>query len=1539
METIKGSILKVVFHSEESGFKVLKVKISSGPIFTAVGEFGPEIIPGTVATFHGDFKTHTKYGSNFKVASYNVSFNAEKLKSIQLFIDHIAPNIGPERAELLVSYFGENIVDILDNSPERLTDVPGIGKISAHSLKEAWEKNRELWGQKQQEYSLRVFLNNLGIRERRIKKILNYFGGSFVAEEAIKKDPYKLTEIESFGFTTADFIARKLGFSENDPMRLRAYTLYCLNTLCSSYGHLYLTREEIVHEINKYARESGTKFIDKISITIDDIEESITNLKENSLIIDDEETIYSKNSFISESASARKISAILEKPSDLILLTRDFVDTHIAKFEEQHSIQLSEKQKEALHYFAEKKVFVITGGPGTGKCLGFNTPILMYDGTIKMVQNIKKGDILMGDDSTPREVLSTCKGRENLYQVIPKKGDSYTINESHILSLKESGGERFVKGRIVDIPLLDYLKLSGKKKHHLKGYRVPASFPEKDLPIDPYLIGYWLGNGSSDYTKISTIYSEVVSEIDEIVTSFNMSMKKIPGDNVDYILSSDRSGVFGLDKKHPNILLNILKDYNLINNKHIPYIYKCNSRENQLRILAGILDADGFYGTGYYEITLKVKKLIDDIVYLCRSLGFAAYSKPVTKKYRCFRKNKHYEEEGLYYRVYISGHVDNIPCIIPHKKAKSRKQKKDVLVTGIKVKPIGEGDYYGFELTGNGRFLLGDFTVTHNTETLKVIVDLALKLQLNLTCMTPTGISAKKMAETINYEAYTIHRRLGFRGNTWIHGEDNKFFTDVVILDEASMVDQETFYRLLSALENRIHIIFVGDDNQLPSVSAGNVLRELINCGKIPVIRLEQIFRQDEASDIIKAAHRIKNGDTNLDMFKSDPKADVFFIRENDPVIIEDYLIKLATKFKDERRLFQIITARNEGPLSVNQLNNSLQNVLNSGPEKEIALKTFKIKKGDRIIVIKNDYEIGVYNGEIGKVLNIESNFIKLQIDDRIVNVSKEEASEKLKLAYSITIHRCVPKETFITSSCGLKKIGVMKEGDSVHITSQEQQKIIWHGETGKKDIVRIQTKRGYTVESSINHKFLVANKEEEFLEEALNIRLGDYACINRDEIKGKKIELLNKNIRGFGQTPRTPLILPKYLNEDISWLLGALIGNGSYRDRIDGTVDISNPENLELLSEFNKIISSIGLNPRPHDRKSKSYSSYVCSKNFRRWLYSIGYGYVTAENKDLPDIIFEADIPNKLSFIAGLLDTDGSVDRSNLIRYVTVSEKIAHKLQLLLLSCGIISSVTYSDPKAKNEKRKYYISISKNKSNMFNLRCHKKRNRLKDRKKIRSYYEAIPYGKKYVTQFLDLFDPKKTQGKKGQGLSSNKKIYSMLSNIKHGHNKLTYDMLERMIDILKKEKKPIPEKFTETLLKHTFFDEIISVTFSGKKETCDMEIKKAHLYIANGFICHNSQGQEYPYIILPFINQFGRNLLQRNLLYTAITRAKHKVIVIGHGSALEKAINNSSVYKRNTKLGERIKKCLQREKNYSFSEQLEEQVSSLTQTPEKEPF
>lgn len=379
---------------------------------------------------------------------------------------------------------------------------------------------------------------------------------------------------------------------------------------------------------------------------------------------------------------------------------------------------------------------------GSGKCHAKDTPILMYDGTIKMVQDIKVGDLLMGDDSTPRTVLSLASGYDEMYDVIPVKGDKYTVNSEHILCLKptplgiqklkkyetyavryyRSNGKQTTKtfkteaeakafsdgihinNPILEIPVKDYIKLSKASKSNLKGYRVGVEIPEQPLPIDPQLFGIWLGDGGSRDPKITTADPEILEFVRSKIEP--MGLKLHHEGKYDYRISTD-----GQAKAGSNPFYTFMKKYNLVNNKHIPHVFLANSRENRLKLLAGLIDTDGHLSNGNYEITQKSNKIAEGILYLARSLGFAAYSKKCEKS--CMYKGE--KKTGVYNRIIISGDICKIPVILPHKKACERKQVKNVLVTGIDVKHVGRGKYYGFVLDGNHRYLLGDFTVTHNT--------------------------------------------------------------------------------------------------------------------------------------------------------------------------------------------------------------------------------------------------------------------------------------------------------------------------------------------------------------------------------------------------------------------------------------------------------------------------------------------------------------------------------------------------------------------------------------------------------------------------------------------------------------------------------------------------------------------------------------------------------------------------------------------------------------------------------------------------------
>jgi hypothetical protein len=169
--------------------------------------------------------------------------------------------------------------------------------------------------------------------------------------------------------------------------------------------------------------------------------------------------------------------------------------------------------------------------------------------------------------------------------------------------------------------------------------------------------------------------------------------------------------VSAISKQHENVFLTFLKEHNLINNKHVPDSFKINSRHVRLQVLAGLIDTDGYLINNVYEITQKSKQLADDLVFLARSVGLATRTVLVEKA--CMYKGE--RRAGLYYRTYISGDIDMIPVKILRKTAQPRTQIKDVLRYGITVTPLGEDDYYGFMIDGNHRYVLGDFTVTHNT--------------------------------------------------------------------------------------------------------------------------------------------------------------------------------------------------------------------------------------------------------------------------------------------------------------------------------------------------------------------------------------------------------------------------------------------------------------------------------------------------------------------------------------------------------------------------------------------------------------------------------------------------------------------------------------------------------------------------------------------------------------------------------------------------------------------------------------------------------
>lgn len=293
------------------------------------------------------------------------------------------------------------------------------------------------------------------------------------------------------------------------------------------------------------------------------------------------------------------------------------------------------------------------------------------------------------------------------------KDDAYEAAIQHKIGL-QSTKDYINDGDVIEIPVNEWLKRKSYMKKNYFGYRVPVDYSTKKVNLDPYMLGYWLGDGASKQTSITTMDSEVIEYFIEKTRDLDLVCKKYTKkDNKasTYYFSSGTK--FG--KGNRNALLNKLKQYDLFGYKHIPDDFKFNAEDIRKEVLAGIIDSDGHYNptSNQYEITLKLENLIDDIITICRSLGFACYKSEVKKT--CPKKDGT-TFTGTYYQVCIVGDgIETIPVLLNRKIAKERGQKKNPLRYGIDIKSLEkQDDYYGFQVDKNHRYLLSDFSVTHN---------------------------------------------------------------------------------------------------------------------------------------------------------------------------------------------------------------------------------------------------------------------------------------------------------------------------------------------------------------------------------------------------------------------------------------------------------------------------------------------------------------------------------------------------------------------------------------------------------------------------------------------------------------------------------------------------------------------------------------------------------------------------------------------------------------------------------------------------------
>lgn len=302
---------------------------------------------------------------------------------------------------------------------------------------------------------------------------------------------------------------------------------------------------------------------------------------------------------------------------------------------------------------------------------------------------------------------------------------------------------------------------------------------------------------------------------------------------------------------------------------------------------------------------------------------------------------------------------------------------------------------------------------TGKTTTMKGVIEEARIHNLKVLLAAPTGRASRRLAETTGMEAKTIHRLLEFKpGDGFVRTDDNPLSGDLLVVDESSMIDALLMHSLLKAVPLSMRVVLVGDVDQLPSVGAGNVLRDIIESQCVPVVRLTRIFRQAQGSLIVANAHAVNRGCAPALPCNLNPDGEDFcFIGRDDAERIQYDIVRLVAEyipaqFEYRPSDIQVLTPMKRGPLGTETLNGLLQEVLNPS-ERRLRVGTVEFREGDRVMQMKNNYDWDVFNGDIGRVTRIDTEERIMYVDfgDGVVE-AKGDQLMNMDLAYACTIHK-----------------------------------------------------------------------------------------------------------------------------------------------------------------------------------------------------------------------------------------------------------------------------------------------------------------------------------------------------------------------------------------------------------------------------------------------------------------------------------------------------------------------------------------------------
>jgi hypothetical protein len=728
----------------------------------------------------------------------------------------------------------------------------------------------------------------------------------------------------------------------------------------------------------------------------------------------------------------------------------------------------------------------------------------------------------------------------------------------------------------------------------------------------------------------------------------------------------------------------------------------------------------------------------------------------------------------------------------------------------------------------------------------------------------PTGKAARRMSEATGRPASTIHRLLGWTWNGWTHNADCPLEADVVVIDEVSMMDVELAAALVEACSPRTRLIFVGDADQLPSVGPGRILADLVESETVPVARLTHVHRAAAESWICRNAPRVLAGQE----LELTPCPDFRYFEANDAEEAARVVRKVVAQ--PEYRGAQILAPQRNTPCGVEALNLALQAELNPprGSHAEWKLGDKVLRKGDRVIQTLNAYklqsttgELGVFNGEVGEVVDVAE---KLTVDfgDRKVPYTKEDAFH-LDLAYALTTHKCVAPDTLVETTQGLLPISAIA-GLGTVATADGPKAYDCRVSNPPARALRIVCEGGYELTVTPDHRMMAWTGAAYELQEADQLTAGQFLRLRM----GVTVEPAREP-----DLPPPPERtkrehhhdIPERMTPAVAEFLGLMVA--------DGTVYKSGfrlvKRHPDVAMRFAGLCRELfGVAPTTQVRPT-DYLVEVSSTYLMRWLLTIEG--LAPNRKAVPGCVLRSSSQTQAAFLRGLFE-DGTVNvrdnRIDHIQWTNKSPEMARIVQVMLLRLGMITSrverrglssvYLYGQNAVRFRESVGFVSAWKNFRLMGTAGDE-----------VRS---LVPVNKAVI----------------GRDTSAERNAHNRGYVSRHAAAALNEPQLEQALGFHHARIVALEETVSPSMC--------VRVPGHGR-------------FLQNGFDGSNSQGSEFPWVIC-VVHSAHTFMLSRQLFYTAITRAKKGVIIVGNAQGLRTATSAKMPPKRNTTLVARMREC-----------------------------